>query len=246
MFARVANIRQMLDIYIGFFLREDTFVVSFPDSLICFPSNKIVVSDPCYDSLNACLDGIKTGVYYLPFVVHAEKSMGGVGDLARTACSGVMYYGSGNAQEDSQDTHSAIGYNSVYYLKGDIRDTSVMTVASKLQGVDSGQLGYFDHGFFHMVSDEEREKNTTKMLDWYDEVCPIFQSDAEMYKRLYRWHYTDHSFVASTGWGDGTYKVHYITRNEDERLQFAMADFNIIYREDEDREYEDDEYDEDE
>ena len=99
MFARVDNIRQVLDSYIGFFFREDRFVVSFPDSLICFPSNKIVVSDPCYDSLSACLDGIKTGEYYLPFVIHpAKTSLINDSDLARIACSGLVYYGTGNVQ----------------------------------------------------------------------------------------------------------------------------------------------------
>lgn len=201
------------------------------NELFLVSSGKVIVTDPCYDKdiwCNEVLENVAKG-WWNANVVQAK-----IGKMGHRICEIeaelVERYPSSTAGKDSAIIHEQ-------KIIGNIQDSEDWEEISTSIGVDSGQAGFFDIEYFKdedIVTKELKEE--IKQLgfiesndQWYGMSCIKTLSTA-------RWGIIPFGAVASSGYGDGSYKL-YIKRFLDEiiAMKIVFIPVKIIEVEDETR-----------
>ena len=180
-------------------------------------SGKMVISDPCYTLDTWCqgvVDRVKNGTW----VADAEKVQSWGERVS------ILFAINEQALKENPNIKDIL-------LNGDAKELPFTF------GVDSGQLGFFDHEHYR---NDESAKDLPKFdfggdFDvqdgdiWYRAVCDLTLGGEQ-------WGVLPFGVVSSSGFGDGSYPVFAVTNEYDEYIGF-MA----IFIADDEEEYEDDE-----
>lgn len=183
-------------------------------------SGKMVISDPCYTLDTWCqgvVDRVKNGTW----VADAQKVQSWGERVS------ILFAINEQALKENPNIKDIL-------LNGDAKELPFTF------GVDSGQLGFFDHEHYR---NDESAKDLPKFdfggdFDvqdgdiWYRAVCDLTLGGEQ-------WGALPFGVVSSSGFGDGSYPVFAVTNEYDEYIGF-MAIF-IAEDEDDEEEYEDDE-----
>jgi hypothetical protein len=163
-------------------------------------SGKAVVSDPCYNRKNwgACAPRVIDVLpgYYNTFVATTFTSEVGIGALLSTVAFMMALH------ED--------------YAK--LRKSGWMRHSISV-GVDSGQCGIFDDAAY--PADEEDTGSYDDENTFFGECCKLTLSD-----QLSGVLKAGNGFVASSGFGDGSYELHY--KEKDGQCVALMVGFDLL------------------
>ena len=176
-------------------------------------SGKMVISDPCYSIPTWCqgiINNVKNGVW----VADVEK-----------------------VQSWGERVSILFAHHEDNPYEGDSLLNGYGEELPFSFGVDSGQLGFFDHDHYR----DDNSANDLPKYDfgddydieigdaWYRAVCNI-TLDTE------QWGVLPFGVVSSSGYGDGTYSVFAVTNAQDEYVGFMV----VFIGDDDDEEFDDD------